>query len=131
MSGAALPLGWAATAHPFRAADSGSGAGSAVDRGVRPTTTARACGARRFLGAVLGRWTNRMIIETRPNARHSPFGAFQRPGCAVELRMGSFSADSTPALGRQLNRPTALVPAETHLFAVAIGRRDATCVRRA
>jgi hypothetical protein len=75
-----------------------------VDRGVRPTTTARACGVRRFLGAVLGRWTNRMIIETRPSARHSPFGAFQHPGCAVELRMGSFSANSTPALGRQLNR---------------------------
>jgi hypothetical protein len=36
---AALPLGWAATAHPFRAADSGSGAGPGIDRVVRPTTT--------------------------------------------------------------------------------------------
>ena len=38
--------------------------------------------------------------------------------------MRSFSANLTPALGRQFNRPTALVPAETQLFAVAIGRRD-------
>jgi hypothetical protein len=63
---AALPLGWAATAHPFRAADAGGAPGPVVT-GCWSDIDGDGPRHRRFLGAVPGAGTNRTIIETRPS----------------------------------------------------------------
>jgi hypothetical protein len=57
-----LPL-WAATAHPCRAADAGSGAGPDVDRVVRPISLDE---------------QNEYPAQTK-RGHHSPLGSFQHP----------------------------------------------------
>jgi hypothetical protein len=74
--GAALPLRWAATAHPFHAAGPMAVPGPDLDRVfVRPE------GGRGGSGEAGGHpaacRTNRTIMQTDPTARHSPIGSLQ------------------------------------------------------
>jgi hypothetical protein len=80
--GAALPLGWVATAHPFRAAGPMAVPGPDLDRVfVRPE------GGRGGSGEAGGHpaacRTNRTSMQTDPTACHSPIGSFQRRCCVV------------------------------------------------
>jgi hypothetical protein len=72
-SGAVLLLGWAATAHPFHPADPLAMPGPNASRcSSGPTATMLAA------ATLLGRRTNRTIMQIGPTARHSPIGLFQR-----------------------------------------------------
>jgi hypothetical protein len=102
-----LGLGWAATAHPFRAADAGGGAEPGGDRlFVRlRRVTARGTDGSSVPYLVLERTGRLLRLGQAPAIAR--LGHFRRTGCA-EVRMRSFSVNSTPALGRQLNRHTTL-----------------------
>jgi hypothetical protein len=71
-----LPLGWAATAHPFRRRTPAAVPGPEWT-GCPSATTVRICGTDGASGPCWWR-TNRTIIETRASAHHSPFGSFRR-----------------------------------------------------
>jgi hypothetical protein len=76
--GAALPLGWVATAHPFRAAGPMAVPGPELDRVfVRPEGEAGVAAAI-LSGHPAACRTNRTSMQTDPTARHSPIGSFQR-----------------------------------------------------
>ena len=95
-----MPLAWAATAHPFRAADpiavSGpdcSGVGRTPRQGQGRGDAGDHPAEQRM---------NRTIMQTDPTARHSPIGSFQRVCYLVHLardgRMAAAPGTRPPAL---------------------------------
>jgi hypothetical protein len=76
-SGAALPLGGAATAYPFRSADPSAVPGPEGSKGSSGHHR-RDRRQRRCWRHAAERRTNRTIMQTDPPARHSLIGPFQR-----------------------------------------------------
>jgi hypothetical protein len=91
-----LPLGWAATAHPFHAADPLVLPGpNETPAFVRPPQQGlpRPCCWR----PPAARRTNRKIMQTSPSARHSPIGLFQRVWYLVHLARDGWISDPVDA----------------------------------
>jgi hypothetical protein len=104
-SDAVLLLGWAATAHPFHAADPLVMPGPESDAGIRPGTTARPAATMLLAASLVGAGRTGRSCRPTQLPHHSPIGLFQRV-CYLVRTVGT--AGWRQAVGRNHQHPVLL-----------------------